>query len=183
MEKPKFNIGDKVWFARLRQVERWDTCPDCCGKRAVTIIFGDGSSASIDCGRCYPGGYAVSCGAVRRYEWSSDPVECLILGVERSQFKPIWTYQLESIGRYSADESELFLTKEEADVRAAELAKEQKKEELDRLERRKHDDRKTWAWNASYHRKCIISAKRDLEYHTKKLSVASAKANVPSEES
>lgn len=176
MEKPKYNIGDKVWFARLRQEEKWDTCPDCCGQRAVTIVFGDGSSASIDCGRCYPGGIEASTGIVKRYEWSSDPVEGFILGVGKGQLQAEWTYQLESRHRYSAEESQLFQSKEDADVRAKELAEEQKKEELDRLQRRKHYDRKTWAWNASYHRKGIQNAQKDLEYHTKKLSVAKVKA-------
>jgi len=52
--------------------------------------------------------------------------------------------------------------------------------DADRAEREKiatkEKDTRTWAWNASYHRRQIKDAKRQLEYHTAKLNVASLKA-------
>jgi hypothetical protein len=43
----------------------------------------------------------------------------------------------------------------------------------------KEKDTRTWAWNASYHRREIADAKKRIEYHAAKLAVASLKSKTP----
>ena len=43
MEIP-FAIGEKVWAARPSYEESCIECPDCCGKKVLTIVKKDGFS-------------------------------------------------------------------------------------------------------------------------------------------
>ena len=165
-----YRIGDKVWYAQRKGVERQELCPDCFGQRALTVIKGDGSQVSIPCVACIrsydePTGYV---------NWHGHVVDVSEVEIEKvEQTKEGVTYGFH--GCYRADQGSMFDTKEEAEVRALELAEKHNQEELARIyQKEKHNH--TWAWNAHYHRDCIKRAERDLVYHTAKLNYAKVKA-------
>jgi hypothetical protein len=72
-------------------------------------------------------------------------------------------------------EVDVFTDEASAKLRADQMAEEHDREERDRIFKKEKDSR-SWAWNASYHRKEIKEARRRLEYHTSKLAVASLKS-------
>ena len=166
----KFKLGDKVWYAQRRTVEEHVVCPDCFGQKALTVIKGDGSQVSIECEGCRIG-YEGSQGYVRYYKQSCDVKEITITKVEESTTETRYGFW----ECYCADEDCMFTNKEDAEKKAEELAQQHNQNELNKINQKERYNR-TWSWNAYYHRDCIIRAERDLEYHTKKLSVAKVKA-------
>ena len=165
-----YNIGDKVWYAQRKAVERQELCPDCFGQRALTVIKGDGSQVSIGCVACVRG-FDYATGYVNWHGHVVDVAEVVIEKVELTPDKVEYGFR----NCYHADQSCMFDTKEEAEARALELAEEHNQEERERIYRKeKHNH--TWAWNAHYHRDCIKRAENDLKYHTAKLNVAKVRA-------
>ena len=69
----------------------------------------------------------------------------------------------------------IFETKKEAIDYAQSLIEVRNAEEDKRM-RGKEKDHRSWAWNAHYHRKEIRDYKKRIEYHEKKLAIASVKA-------
>jgi hypothetical protein len=163
----KYELGDRAWYADRCAKEVFEVCPDCLGQKALTVIMGDGSQVSISCVGC-ASGYNPPTGRVCHIEHSADVHMIFIDRLEVSIDGTEYGYS----GNYRVKETELFDTKEEAEKRALELAEEYNKEQATR----KHDCRRSWAWNAHYHRKAIKQAEKDLAYHTSKLSVAKEKS-------
>ena len=162
----RYGIGDKVWWAQTGVREKWIPCPSCRGYKYVTVTFADGESVSVACGECALG-YALPRGVIQTREWQVDVVQREIEGVELTAERERYSFYR----GYGVDVCDLFNTKEEAEARAAVLVQEHEKEEAAEIQRKEKDSR-TWAWNASYHRRQLKQAKRDLEYHTKKLNAA-----------
>jgi len=170
----KFNIGDVVWIVDTGITQKWMMCPDCMGKKFLTVILGDGSKVTIDCAGCQAG-FDPPTGKVSYYEWSAN-TKCSIVRkveIEVAAGKTKITYGFEDRGY--VDESDVFKTIEEAMARAKELAEERNKAEIERIST-KEKPAHTWSWNACYHRRQIKEAERNLEYHKAKLEVAKTKA-------
>lgn len=168
-----------MWIARAGMSTVTKQCPHCLGSRIVTVLFGDGEKATFDCGLCARG-YEGSFGVIEDYEYIASADQRTVGGVESEQspkgIKYRYRYNVRD-GCYNiSDGSEVFATQEEALKRSSELAAIHHKAHADCLEWKKEDTKRTWAWNASYHRRNIKEAQRQLEYHTKKLAVASAKS-------
>ena len=70
----------------------------------------------------------------------------------------------------------LFKTKEEAEIKCAKLAALNGIEKQKQLEYCRYSAKKSFAWNAGYHRGEAKRAARDLEYHTKKAVFMAARA-------
>ena len=167
----KYNIGDKMWYAHREAKEKAIDCPDCFGKKYLTVIKGDDSRVTIDCSGCSRG-YMPPAGFVTYYEHSASVEEITIQGMDIDPSgKTSYKFNATSCSWRNADESELFATKEEAEKRAIELSEEHNKRELARINLKEKDGR-TWSFNACYHRKGIKQAEKDLAYHTDKLNVA-----------
>lgn len=166
----KHKLGDKVWYAQNKAVETSVVCPDCFGQKALTVIKGDGSQVSIECAGCQRG-YEPPRGYVSYYEHRTSVSYVEINGIEMDSDKT--RYRLSS-GHYG-DEAEVFDNKEDAELKARELAERYNKEQLDEINRKEKHSR-AWSWNAHYHREGIKKAKRDFAYHTAKLNVAKIKA-------
>ena len=173
----KFNVGDFAWIAFAGQVEKSVTCPDCFGQKALTVILGDKSKVSVDCtgGQV---GYDPPRGYILIHEFQSDTKQIQIDGIEygigqETEYK----YEMSLNGNFyrAAKESDLFMTRDEAFNRAEELCKKHRQEELNCLNNLKEQQHRSWAWNATYHRKCLKEALRQVEYHTAKLNVAETK--------
>lgn len=170
-----YNIGDKVWFAQRKTVEKTALCPDCFGTRALTLIKGDGERVSLACAGCTRG-YNEPTGYVHYHAQVSSVSE---VTVERVEIKRDGvTYGVN--GNWIVENDNVFDTREEAEVRALVLAEEYNQDEEARVYT-KEKPQHTWAWNAHYHRDCIKRAEKDLLYHTAKLNVAKVRAKEPVE--
>jgi hypothetical protein len=169
-----FKIGDTVWFARAGQHETQITCPDCAGTRRIRLILANDEQVSIDCGGCSRG-YEGPCGTITEYKFKAE-VESFVVGGMEVKTEGVRYYTDTSSGAYYVHEDkDCFVNKEDAVERCKQLIKEAVDRERDRLLKKERDTR-SWAWNASYHRRCIKDAQKQLDYHTAKLNVAQAKA-------
>lgn len=165
----KYKIGDRVWYAQRKSVEKTVICPDCFGQKALTVIKGDGSQVSIECAGCKRG-FENSTGYINYWSHEIDVSEVVIQRIEETATEIEYSFR----DCYRTKESELFTNKEDAQKRALILSEEHNQEELDRInQKEKHNH--TWSWNAYYHRNCIKQAERDLTYHKAKLEVAKVK--------
>ena len=167
---PKFQIGDTVWRPTFEASAAWVQCPDCCGEGRLRVIMGDETIVSIDCDNCKRG-YDGPQGVLKVYN-RRPYAECeAIMGI-RMEGAGI-NYQTN--GTYTASESSLFVNEADALKAADVLADTFCQEERERILRKEKDTR-SWAWNATYHRREIKSAQERIAYHSSKLAVASLKA-------
>ncbi len=174
--KPRFSIGDIAWKANTKSVEFDVPCPDCFGKRTLTVILGDESQVVIPCVGCKKrkdfnefGCEDYSSGVVSRYRYEAvtEPIE--IKGVERDSLN-------EGQFRYNSfiEDRLLFDNEAAAKARAAELAEEMARNEQMRFFSKEKPE-KAWAWHVHYHRSCIRRAEQDLAWHKAKFEIAVGK--------
>lgn len=166
-----YNIGDKVWWAHCESKETHPTCPDCLGSGKLTVIMGDQSKVSIDCTGCRRG-YLGSVGYIIQYEWVNNPIQVEIIRVEK---KLSGQYEYKTTDSYLIEEKDLFIDLVNAQERCIELTEERRLDNIKSI-KMKYKDTHSWAWNATYHRKCIRDAYKNIEYHTNKLSFADKKS-------
>lgn len=166
----RFKIGDKVWVAKNNAKEEFIPCPDCLGKRYLTVTMGDDSQVTIDC-VCCRRGYEGPAGVISTYEYQPIVLYVELTSVESELKEDVEVERYGHSGCYREDGENVFATEAEAKVRADIFAKERKAEEEARLLRKEKETR-SWAWNAHYHRKCIKQAEKDLAYHASKLNAA-----------
>ena len=74
-------------------------------------------------------------------------------------------------GYHIGSEKDLLLTKEQAEIRAKELAEEWNKEQLARIHQKEKNNR-TWSWHVHYHRSQIRDAEKTIKRSTAKLNAA-----------
>lgn len=172
--KPKYQIGDEVWWPTYDTATAYTTCQDCGGTKHFKVILFDGTEHTIDCEGCKEQYYGPS-GKVKTYERLPKAKFGLIAGVEADYVGQIgrFHYRIKTIEGhcYGIDEPEIYSNKEEAGAAALKLAADYQEEERKRIYKKERDTR-TWAWNVHYHRNCIKRAQKDLEYHTSKLNAA-----------
>jgi hypothetical protein len=166
----RFHVGQLVWRASFDCTNDSIECPDCGGTGRIRCLLHDDTLVSVECAGCRVG-YDPPTGRVRTYRRTGQARATTISGYEVHESKVTWR----TTDSYLVDDENLFATEQEAQTRAAILAAEHDEEELRRIARKEKDTR-SWAWNAHYHRKCIKDAEKQIEYHTKKLNVASLKA-------
>jgi len=167
----KYKIGDVVWWARFETTETSIECPDCAGDSFIRCIMGDGTEVTVDCGNCHVGYEEFSRGRVRTCDRVPFAATTTIIGMDVK----LNSVEYRIPQSYIVCEDDLWDTEEAALDRAKVKAVEAGEEELARIKRKEKDTR-SWAWNATYHRRCIRNAERDIEYHSKKLDVAGEKA-------
>lgn len=157
----------------------WDSqdnfvpCPDCGGTGRLRVTFHDETTVSIDCQNCSVG-YASPAGRVRCYDRKPKAEQFLITGVEQNA-KGVRYQSGSSSCWITLDAAEVFATHDEALAHAKELAAKQDADDRARILTKEKDTR-SWAWNASYHRRGIKEAQKQLDYHAAKLNVAALKA-------
>ena len=171
--QPKYQIGDEVWFAKFESAEASIVCPDCGGTKYVTMEMFDGARHTLDCEGCKVG-FEGPRGRITTWQRKpvAEPVRVSSVSIEADKIE----YRVN--GGWIAAEDRLFLTKEEAMVRADEVAADAMREEGERLQRKAKADR-SWAWHVHYHRRCVRQAEKDIAYHTSKLAVARTKSKEP----
>jgi hypothetical protein len=163
-------IGDEVFWARLESSEFRLECPDCCGKRFLTVTMGDGSQVTIGCSLCERG-YEPSRGyvTVNQYTPSVELARIERVEVKLDGEKQVIEYGL--AGRWCVSDEDIFLMRDDAQVRAEAQAKELGGREIAALYKRERGTR-SWAWNVRYHRECLKRAHQEIAYHTAKLDAA-----------
>ena len=171
MPKQPFNIGDTVWYATASTVKKSLLCPECFGKKYITVILGDETTIKIPCVSCtkrdqfsyedYPTGY------INYYEFQAKSEQVVITRVEIDVDKIEYGFN----GNYRADNDKIFETESEAVAKAIQLADKHNQEEIEKIKTKEKPER-TWSWNVHYHRDSIKKAERELEYHRKKLEYA-----------
>jgi hypothetical protein len=157
----QFNIGDTIYVATCTSVEKWLPCPDCHGKKFLTVILGDDSRVTIDCDSCTRG-YLGPCGLICSYEYEPAVDTLRVEYIDSRDGEIRYNYR---------DPDVVFGDPHAAEIRAAFLKEELTRAESARLEA-KEQPKRTWAWNVRYHRGCLKEAQRQIEYHTSKLNAA-----------
>ncbi len=164
-------LGETAWLAKARQhCKTEQPCPDCAGRKFVEVGLGDGSWVTVDCENCKlgyepPRGYVL----VDSYKPDVDLVTVGKIESELVDGEQVSFYSGE--GFYRVQESDLFECKLDALERAQVLTDARVGDENARHLRKEKDSR-TWSWNATYHRRCIRQAEKDLAYHKSKLAVS-----------
>lgn len=171
----KFQMGQEVWKATHDVEECRVTCPDCGGKGVIRVVMADDSIHSIECSNCKHGIYPPT-GYVKYYAREPKVALVRIVGISLRNGKI--TYELDDF--HSAEEPTLSETYEGALEIAQGLAAEHNAAELKRVSTKEKDTR-SWSWNASYHRKQIKEAEKQIAYHTSKLNVAALKTKTTAE--
>lgn len=167
-----YNIEDKAWHASRKGTEEVVTCPECFGEKYLTVILGDGSQVTIDCAGC-ASGYDPPKGYVSYYKSSVEVELVTICKVEIYQDHAEYGFNGTDSFHHIAKDTDLFATKEEATIRAKELAEEWNKEQLAKIHRKEKNHR-DWSWHVHYYRRQIRDAEQKIEYATKQLDAAKA---------
>src|ERR1035437_4444904 len=161
-------IGEVVWVAVAKKHEAVEqACPDCRGQKYLTVILGDASQVTIDCSTCSSGyGSPLGCVLVSTYKPA-----VLVSSVQEIAKGDADNVVYSGEGFYRVTESELSDSSVSAFTLAVKKSEDADTEEKARLQRKEKDSR-TWAWNVTYHRRCIKQAEKDLAYHKSKLDVS-----------
>ncbi len=158
-----FNIGDKVWLANCGTKEKRNPCPICAGKLKVTLTLGSGEQCILDCDYCAKG-YEGPQG----YELELEPYikpELVTVSVFETDGKN-FNYHFEE--EFYAEQDKVFLTKEAAEVKCAQIAAEMAIQEQKRLEWAKENSKKKYSWHAGYHKREAKRHEEQMNYHEKK---------------
>lgn len=170
----KYAIGDTIYWAAWESTETSIECPDCGGTGRLRVTFHDNTEVSIECRNCQRG-YDPAIGRVLCWDRKGIARRGIISGINVDGAQVEYRVNATSNSWQEVKEAEAFTNEQDAQDRAAQIAAEESAREREQIMHKEMDAR-TWAWNASYHRKEIKRAERDLEYHRSKLAVASLKA-------
>lgn len=170
-----YNIGDTPWYAGQDYVERKVVCPDCLDQKYLTVILGDGSQVTIPCTTCSIG-YDPPRGFIIYHEASTAVRQVKICHIELSDDEVKYGHSGSSAYCYrTAAPDELFDTREEAMVKAEEIAERLNKEEDEKI-RRKKDSNRSWAWHVTYYRNQIRDYKKTIAFAQQQLNAAEERA-------
>lgn len=170
----KYNIGDKVWVSEFKAMDtKYVTCPDCGGYGHIKVTLYDEDMVFIECSTCQKG-YNPSTGKVEIYVRTVKAKEIIITGMiirpDKTEYHSGTNFSYDIY-----DEENVFSNEQDAlDKGNIDCANWNKEQEIRAL--RKENDKKSWGWNASYHRRNIKELEEKIIYHKSKLNVASLKA-------
>jgi ribosomal protein S27E len=171
----RFEIGDQIWIAAFEQMAAtYVVCPDCGGTGRLRVTFHDETQVSIECRNC-AAGYDPPTGRIKVYQQNSTARLAIITGVEIRGAETRWHVDATSNSYCIIDDKDAFVHEADALASAQKQAAEYEQEQRDRIFKKEKDTR-TWAWNASYHRRGLKEAERNIKHHTAKLAVAVVKS-------
>lgn len=178
MKSPKYALGDTVYRGSYEREEHYITCPDCGGTRRILVTLHDGTTITVECGGCYPGGCEPSTGRIKQVTMNCRAKAHTVTGVNLRGDSVQYQLDADAAGNYSlADEHELYATREEA-LAAADLNRTAQEAEQNKRLMAKTKDAKSWAWNATYHRRQIKTLERELASHREKVQICEAQHEV-----
>ena len=162
-------LGDKIyWVESHTHYGKTIPCPMCFGKRFVTIILGDESHTKSECGMCshgleYATGYAKTWDAIALIESG------IITGMStREGLK----YEVDHRSVYAHE----CFDSEDAAIPTRETKLKEAEERRDTWFKDSFIQcKKKQLWSTGYHRECIKSAERNIEWHMLRLAMIAAK--------
>jgi hypothetical protein len=167
---PRFKIGDRVWLATYGTVDARVTCPICFGTLAVTLVLGNGEEVRLPCGYCGhgfdgPRGYVVEHRAEALAESVTiDSVTVSATGIEYGA--PCRTLR----------DERTFATEAEALAAAVAVAAEEERAREARANYAKASDKRSYAWNAGYHRRAAEHLRERATYHERMAAICKSKS-------
>ena len=170
----EYNIGDTVWWATGGTKEVRHKCPVCFGKVSVTVILGNGEHVETECDYCTKP-YGSRGGSVVEWEWTTDVKQIVIEGKEVRENHEGRKVEYRH-GSYILRDGIICDTKEEAEEARKSIAEKHHEEELERLQRGKEHNLKSYSWHVGYHQRCLKKAQAEIDYHSKKITYMKAKA-------
>ncbi len=158
-------IGETVyWVESHTHYGKSIPCPMCFGKQFVTIILGDESRTEIECGMCSHG-LERATGRAKTWEAVAFIRSGVITGISTREGAKY------EVGYQSVYQHECF----DSEEAAIPLREEKQKEVEERREVWVRDNfiqcKKNQVWSAGYHRSCIESAERNIEWHKARLGM------------
>jgi len=173
----KYAIGQDIWIAQCGVTTKYIVCPDCCGKRYLTVIMGDDSKVTVECTGCRHG-YNGCDGKIQTYEYGASAEKVTIGGMTIRNGEVEYFFNCTGGSYNTVEEKDVFDSEAAANEVAQAKAKVKEEEERQRLYHRPKDHH-GWAFNATYHRSCLkheeailAKAQRDIAYHKAQLSQA-----------
>ncbi len=175
MNKPKFELGSDVWYITLQVTKYSETCPDCMGQKYLTVILGDGSKITIDCGRCsrHPA-LLTPTGQVDRHKRSLETRSSKVIKIELTggREKSSILYATGDKDSLLMKEEDLFLTQEEASAKMKEISKIPLSENMEQIRYEVREAQRDISWRVNYLREEIERTQKNLVYFTRKLDIA-----------
>lgn len=166
--KTDIGIGDKVFFVDASSnYGKTVPCPICFGKKFAKIILGDDSVVEVECGGCKAGIDSPS-GTMTVWAPSATVIEGTVSGISTRNGM---SYE---IGYRNLSRHEIFTDKIQADLERDRSLK----EVTEQAERHFKDKFKhcteSQLWSVKYHRSCIQSDERSIEWHKMRLNMIQA---------
>lgn len=174
IETREYGVGDAVWVASYGTKCVRKPCIVCHGSKQVTLILGNDDRVLLPCDYCGHG-FKEPSGFIEVYECVAEPEAFLITRVLTEDTSEGQVRRYYSGSRY-VEEAEIYDSREEAAARAAERAYEETlaaEEQAHRIKKRVH---KSFAWNAGYHLKAAVEARRQVAHHEKMAVLCKARA-------
>ena len=165
----RFQVGDKVWVASFGRKAVQVECPDCAGERRVRVMLADDTLVYVCCPGCQVGCDPPT-GYITNYKWTAEAELRTVVGVQESAKDNVLSFAYTFEGSWYDDRWWTFATEAQAVAKAHEF-RQVKEADENKTMMAKTKDYKSWAWNASYHRREAKEAKRKLEYHTAKAAI------------
>lgn len=159
------SIGETIyWVESHTHYGKSVPCPMCFGKRLVTIILGDESQTKIECGFCSHG-LEIATGQAKTWE----PVSIILSGaITGISTRDGGKYE---VGYKTIPFSEVFDSEAEAIPSRDEKLEEVKSRRDAWFKENFINCSKKQIWSAGYHRDCIKSAERSIEWHKARLGM------------
>jgi hypothetical protein len=166
----KHYIGDVIYYVySSTHYSKRIPCPVCYGKRSVKIIFGNGEEHDTICGYCSHGIESAT-GVATTWEPFAEVRSGEITGV--AVLNGIITYQ---IGHSNFAESDVYSTREAADLVCVETFEKCKKQSEVWFRDSFIQCKKNQTWSAGYHKSSIADAQRRIEWHKSRLDMIAEK--------
>jgi hypothetical protein len=167
----EYKIGDTVWIpvGGLRGIDV--PCPVCFGKLVVRLELGNSDIVVLPCEYCGKG-YEGPRGVVGEYTRAPAAEPFTITSINKEETDAGTSVEYRSGSGYA---KKVYATREEAMVRAEEMAAENEAIERKRADYAKHNTNRNYAWNAGYHMHEARKAADKIEWHTKMAQLCKAK--------
>lgn len=174
MDKPRFNLGDTVFYVEANSHSGfYRPCEMCFGKKKVTIIIGNGEQIDSECGFCKRGVDPPS-GQCHDWDARSEICEGTITGIELEYSTPTYRVHGRSLRNYA-----LFSSREEAEPLMQARLKEVQEQRRDWFKSSFVNAKSSQIWSTGYHRNQIKSHERNIEWHRMRLCMIKDKHTPP----
>jgi hypothetical protein len=172
-----FAIGETVWHATCASsYVEYETCPECAGTKALTLIRGNGESVSLQCNYCQRG-YGPSFGVIERRVSEYTPRAFVCASVVSWDGKEINYSEAgpDETCRNYAGSKDLFRSREECEARCAERNAQSRADDERRAIANLASKRASLAHSVHYWGNKIKALERDLEVARGQLAVCKQK--------